>query len=471
MIGITNMWTFTGRVCRVCGLVWCVVAGPVVSEDEKMHWKAGTAKTIITPEKPVWLAGYGVKRVPEGKLHDLWMKVLVLEDPQGHRAVLITTDHQGMPRVMYERIIRMLQDRFGLDRASVMLTFSHNHCGPRLLDDLWDYYPIEPEQEALVAEYTDRMVTQTADTVALALAAVAPARLAMGEGTTTFAVNRRTNPEADVPAALAGGRPLNGPVDHAVPVLVVRGERDRLVALLFGYACHPTTLNFTRWCGDYPGFAQLNLEKAHPGTTAMFFTGCGGDQNPIPRRSVTLCEKYGRMLSDAVEKVLSQPLKPIGPGLRTAFEFVDLPYLKNVTREELQAGLGSSNPIYVRWAKRMLKKLEAGETFAGSYRYPVQVWKLGDELLLIALGGEAVVDYSLRFKKEFGPGTWVCGYANDLVAYIPSRRVWEEGGYEGGSALFEYGHPALRWSGQVEEQIARSVHRLVRHATSGPAAR
>ena len=44
-----------------------------------------------------------------------------------------------------------------------------------------------------------------------------------------------------------------------------------------------------------------------------------------------------------------------------------------------------------------------GETFASSYPYPVHAWRLGDELLFIGLGGEAVVDYALRFKKEFGP--------------------------------------------------------------------
>jgi hypothetical protein len=55
-----------------------------------------------------------------------------------------------------------------------------------------------------------------------------------------------------------------------------------------------------------------------------------------------------------------------------------------------------------------------------------------------------LVDYSLRFKREFGPTAWVCGYANDMAAYIPSRRVWKEGGYEGGPHLDEYGRPACR---------------------------
>ena len=97
-----------------------------------------------------------------------------------------------------------------------------------------------------------------------------------------------------------------------------------------------------------------------------------------------------------------------------------------------------------------------------SYPYPVHAWRLGKEMLVIGLGAETVVDYALRFKREFGPGTWVCGYVDDMISYIPSRRVWEEGGYEGGSNLFEYGRPAFRWAGDVEDRIAATVHKLVK---------
>lgn len=79
-----------------------------------------------------------------------------------------------------------------------------------------------------------------------------------------------------------------------MPVLTVTRPDGKLAAILFGYACHPTTLNFRTWCGDYPGFAQLELEKNHPGAAAMFVNTCGGDQNPLPRRSVELCEKMGK---------------------------------------------------------------------------------------------------------------------------------------------------------------------------------
>jgi hypothetical protein len=433
-----------------------------LSAGETPTWKAGVAKEVVTPEKSVWLAGYGSKRAPEGKLHDLWLKALALEDDAGRRAVLVTSDFQGIPKAMADRTCEKLRQRFGLARDQIMLTFSHNHCGPRLTSDLHDYYPVDAAQEALVDEYTALMEAKVVEIVGGALSKLAPANLRIGEGRAAFAVNRRNNREAEIPDLLANGAPLKGPVDHAVPVMTVSGADGRLLAVLFGYACHPTTLSFTQWCGDYPGFAQLALKKNHPGATAMFINTCGGDQNPLPRRRVELCERYGNMLAEGVESALKQPLKPVAPGLRTAFEFTDLPYEKVVTRAELQTALASKNAIQARWAGRMLKKLDSGETFASSYPYPLHAWRLGGELLLIGMGGETVVDYALRFKKEFGPGTWVCGYADDLIAYIPSRHVWEEGGYEGGSFLYEYGRPAFRWAGEVEDRIVETVRRLVK---------
>jgi hypothetical protein len=80
--------------------------------------------------------------------------------------------------------------------------------------------------------------------------------------------------------------------------------------------------------------------------------------------------------------------------------------------------------------------------------------------LLLTLGGEPVVDYALKFRKEFGTGTWTAGYCNDVMTYIPSLRVLKEGGYEGGGAMIPYGQPALRWSEDVEDLITASARRL-----------
>ena len=52
--------------CLLAGLG--IAAGPI--RGQEAGWKAGVAKEIITPEKGVWLTGYGTKRPPDGKLHD-----------------------------------------------------------------------------------------------------------------------------------------------------------------------------------------------------------------------------------------------------------------------------------------------------------------------------------------------------------------------------------------------------------------
>jgi len=161
-------------------------------ESDGFPWKAGVARAVITPEKAVWLAGYGSKRSPDGILHDLWMKALALEDPEGRRVVLITSDFQGVPKGMSDGVFAQIKERYGLEREQVMFTFSHNHCGPRLGDDLVDYYPIEDEQVELVAEYTALMQDRAVALVGEALAGLAPAALQQGEGKATFAVNRRT---------------------------------------------------------------------------------------------------------------------------------------------------------------------------------------------------------------------------------------------------------------------------------------
>jgi hypothetical protein len=100
----------------------------------------------------------------------------------------------------------------------------------------------------------------------------------------------------------------------------------------------------------------------------------------------------------------------------------------------------------------------------------VQVWQFGlyakstagSALTLIALGGEPVVDYALRFAREYPDRQlWAAGYCNDVFGYLPSRRIREEGGYEGADAMIYYGRPGP-FTPDVEERIVREVRRLVR---------
>ena len=209
-------------------------------------------------------------------------------------------------------------------------------------------------------------------------------------------------------------------------------------------------------------FAQSTLERDFPGCTALFWAGCGGDQNPLPRREVALAQQYGHELAAAVKRVLESDLTSVQPSLTTAYEEIDLPLDTLPTRSDLEDQSKDSNPYVASRAKLLLQQIDAGQPLSPSYPYPIGSWLLGDQVQWVFLGGEVVVDYALRLKSELrGSRTWIAAYSNDVMAYIPSRRVLAEGGYEGGGAMVYYGLPTT-WSPEVERSIVESVHQQLK---------
>ena len=425
-------------------------------------WKAGAARVAITPESPMWMSGYASRSHPaDGKLQDLWCKVLVLEDAHGNRAALVTLDLVGIDRTTSLAVCDKIEEQYNLTREQIALCCSHTHSGPVVGDNLQTMYVLDSAQHQLVEDYTTRLKRQIVDVVGQAIARLAPSRIAFANGRATFAVNRRNNKEVDVPGLRARGK-LLGPVDYDVPVLSVRDREGRLKAVAFGYACHATVLSSFQWCGDYPGYAQSTLEELHPEAVALFWAGCGADQNPLPRREVSLAEQYGNDLAGAVDHVLNGVMRPISGELTAAYAEVDLKLAELPTRAELQLQAISRDKYEAVRAQALLRQIDAGQPLSPTYPYPVQTWRFGNDLLWVTLGGEVVVDYALRLKGELGPSnTWVAGYSNDVMAYIPSRRVLLEGGYEGGGAMVYYGLPTT-WAPEVEETIVHEVMRQQR---------
>ncbi|MGI8981931.1 MAG: neutral/alkaline non-lysosomal ceramidase N-terminal domain-containing protein [Pirellulaceae bacterium] len=424
-------------------------------------WRAGVAKTVITPEKPMWMAGYASRdHVAEGKSIDLMGKALVLEDPAGERAVLITLDLVGIDRPLSQSICTQLEKKYGLSRDQVAINCSHTHSGPVVARNLrpMHYLMLSEEQKKQVDDYSHFLENKLVEIVGQAIQNLAPAIVTWGSGKATFAVNRRTNVQDKVPELRTAGM-LKGPVDHDVPVLAVRAPNGKLIAVAFGYACHATVLALFDWSGDYPGFAQLELEKTYPDCVALFWAGCGGDQNPLPRRTVELAQKYGRKLAESVAAVVDAPMRPVEGSLKTSYQEIPVALDKLPTKEQLEQDTQSKDKYIASRAKHLLEQVNEGKALSPTYPYPVSVWKVGPEVQWVFLGGEVVIDYPVRLKSELtGTRTWVAGYSNDVMAYIPSRRVLMEGGYEGGGAMVYYGLPSI-WGPEVEETIVKEVHR------------
>jgi hypothetical protein len=445
-------------ICVISLLIFevCLWAG---TSPQLSGWKAGVAKIVITPKEPMWMGGYAARTKPaEGKLHDLWAKALFLEDAAGNKALLITTDLLGFPRVAAEQIRDILQVKMGLSRSQIILNSSHTHSGPVLSESLTDIYPLDTVQQQKIKRYTDWLIDQIAELAGKAQKALEPVTIYAQNGVVRFQVNRRNNKEAKLMELTE----LKGPNDFAVPVLKILNKKGNVKVIAFGYACHPTVLDEYDWCGDYPGFAQLELEKRYKGATAMFFQGGGADQNPMPRRSVALARQFGQELAASVERVLTENMRELSPQLTTAYSEIDLELAQVPTKEELEKMEKEFTGYEKRWAGRLLEKVNRGESLITSYPYPVQVWRLGDQLIM-SLGGELLVEYSIQLKRIFGSHIFVAGYSNDVMAYIPSETVLREGGYEGKTSMRVYGLPST-WKPGLERKILDEIIKLAYQA-------
>lgn len=420
------------------------------------------------------MAGYGSRKAPaDGKVTELKGKALALEDAAGHTALILTLDLVGIDREQSQMLCRRIAERHGLERPQIAICTSHTHSGPVVGRNLGPlhYWSVDDAQKKSIDDYAAVLLEKLVALAGEALAARAPARLQWGGGKATFAVNRRENKPYDAVPERREHGDLAGPVDHDVPVLSVRDPEGNLKAVLFGYACHATVLSANQWNADYPGYAQAAVEAAHPGSVALFWAGCGGDQNPLPRGEVALAEAYGAELAESVEEVLDAPMEILAPRLDTRYREIPAPLAEVPTRDQLEATAASTNRFEVARARLLLRQLEKRGALDGGYPYPVSAWLFGDgQVEWIALGGEVVVDYARRLKAErLAQRTWVAGYSHDVMAYIPSLRVLREGGYEGGGSNVYYGLPAL-WGEAIEETIVKAAHDLAGAPTAAAAA-
>lgn len=436
-------------------------------------WQAGVAKVDITPEEPLRLSGYGNRsEVSQGVEQRLFARALVIRRGDTTLA-LVSADIIGWPATLVEEAIapRVAQE-CGIPRACLALCATHTHTAPQLHGGLTNIFrtPLSEEQAAATRRYTEQLAGRVVESVRLALRDLAPARLLLGEGRAEFAVNRRL-----VENGRYRGFGVNrqGPVDHRLPVLAVYGADDQLRGVVFNYACHCTTLgpDFNRVCGDWAGYAAGQLESAFPKAVALCTIGCGADANPEPRGQLSMAIAHGRETAAAVRGVLQQPevLRSITEGAVASFGTAALPYaLPSV--EQLRARVDSGDVQTARHAQYWLQYHAQQGKLPDHYPAPVQVWRFGGQLTMVFLGGEVVVDYALRLRRELaelqasgGPYVWTTAYANDVFGYVASERVRREGGYEVDRSGIYYNLPGP-WAENTEEVLIGRVHQLVRQA-------
>ena len=410
---------------------------------------AGAASVDITPDYPVRLSGYGGRRtVNDGVAQHIFAKALAIGSDEEGPAVLVTVDNVGVPGTMREEVLRRLATTTQVRGERFAIASSHTHCAPMLAGVLPNLFSMDIPAEHMpsIERYT-RELTDKIEQVALAaLADRKPSTLAWGVGKVGFAANRRAF--------------RLKPVDHDLPVLRVTGADGKVRAIFTSYACHCTTIGIDSIHGDWAGCAQEALQREFPGAVALTALGCGADQNPNPRRTMELVLQYGEALAAEAKRLAGEKLTPITGSLECRTKQIELAYDTLPSLEEWQELAKSKTASISYHAKKNLARLERGEKLPTHLPYLVQTWSFGDDLAMVFLPGEVTVDYSLRIKREFNRARmWVNAYSNDVPCYIPSRRVLDEGGYEGAGAMVYYDRPT-KFAQDVEERIIAAVREV-----------
>ena len=453
-----------------------------------LNYQAGAASVNITPDEPLWLAGYAVRTTPAlGKISDLFASALALRDDTGQQFVIASVDMIAVNAELSKRVADAMRAKHGLTRRQLLFTATHTHYAPEFRPDKALFFHVPADYAAKIPGVAERLADAVTQAIDQALSRLEPVRLFVRETSAGFAHNRRRR------GVKAGNPSTDDTFDHSVPVLDCVDASGQRKAIVFGYACHCTTIppEDSRYCGDWVGFAKDQLQQGNSEATALFIPGPGADQDPEPRGTLDLSRRYGTEIAASVQKTLDGPGIEIAGPMQIGWRDVSLS-LRSVTRDQIQQMLEADDPPQHVKARFLLDKLASGEKLITSYSAPIQVVRFGSELLLVALSGEPVVDWALHFKNEYEqhaarpshvarPPTspspsplptsrfahvWVAGYCNDVFDYVPTRRIQTEGGYEGGRANLWNWIPAP-FTDDLEDRIADAVRQLVAKLGAG----
>ncbi|MBR7828505.1 hypothetical protein KDK95_19495 [Actinospica sp. MGRD01-02] len=387
-------------------------------------------KSEITPPVGTPLAGWGVDtpRLSTGNNAPLYARCIILWDG-GYPNVIVTADTLGFDRAVNLNI-RNRVSALGVAQSDFVLSALHTHNGGALINELVEYITYNISSGSAAASAIQAYTTSVEDAIVSLVSTTlnaprTPCTLDYQVADEDFSYNRE-------------GLPY---VERDVPILAARSSADgSLLAVLFSYGCHPVAAGGqTLSDPDYPGVACTLIEnatKAH----AQFLTGSAGDQDPVGDFSWQLSTQYGTDLGQTVVNALAKRGRRVTGPILTDYRDVTVPLditntpanLAQVRADYVARQANSALPGYFRrHAEMMIGQIDNG-SFATSMYVPQQTWQLqGSPRLNLALSaGELVSGYAVYFRSRYGGsnGMWVCGYANEYPAYIPSNELLSSGG-------------------------------------------
>ena len=375
--------------------------------------RVGIANATITPERPIWLTGYASRTEPsDGKYNDLEASAVVFDNGQS-RVGILAADLIGLDEFLLDPI-RERAAELGIPPECMLVNCSHTHCGPAVRK-------LRSFLHTFDDEYLEGLKAAFAGLLERAVADLQEAALDYAVGSCTLGISRRRVPDGGGEAAMLPNP--DKPVDTAVPVLRVASPEGAVRALLFSYACHPTTMGGYEIGTDYPGFARDWVAAAWPGCVPVFLQGCGGDVKPrytkpngrfgyvLLKPQDTVAE-IGHELGRAVVAALAVPPQPVPAHLPAEPE------------------AAAAAPIYLGGIVEKVRvpdKKRPKEKFHEIY---VGAWRIGD-VYVFGSQCELCSHVGLHIKRALpGYRLWTNGYTHWGGGYLPEAAAYPEGGYE-----------------------------------------
>lgn len=396
-------------------------------------FQVSNADIDITPSIGYPMAGYGVDspRLSEDVNEPLRARCTVLWD-SGAPNVIVTADVLAFGRTMHQQIRAGVVD-LGVGNSDFVLTATHTHNGPVLIEKLDPYIAYNMSDQTEISEYSSWLVQALIDLVADALAAPrTTCTLEYYLLDENFSINRTGFAHQET----------------AVPTLVARDLAGNPCSVLFGYGTHPVAAGGqVSFDPDYPSEAIKTIEAYLPGCFAQFLTGAAGDQNPATTESFEQSDAYGQDLGLTVVNAVELPGRSISGPISTSYSEVQLPLDITLTDENIKAVANAfaaratrpNDPPYPGWVIRhasvsaaYLRSKPPLDSLETSIPLPIQSWKFGG-LRILFTGGELVSGYAEYFRNVFGTeNVWINAYSNEVPAYIPSDEILRAAGYEAG---------------------------------------
>jgi hypothetical protein len=433
------------------------------------HCRFGVAATDVTPPVGIYARSWGAAthEIAEGVHRPMLASAAVLAPLEGDapELVLVALDLGWFPYLPDEHALREdVLRRSGKAEGTLLINLSHTHAGANVNSRLSGYPGAE-----LIKPYLAHLADQVTLAIEQARQSLAPAWLTFGQGRCELAQNRDFW-DAEAQRFVCGYNP-GAPADDTLLVARVSGEDGQTRAILFNYACHPTTLAWQNrlLSPDFVGAAREVLERAY-GAPALFLQGASGDLGPRDDYvgDTQIADRNGRQLGYAAAAVV-ESLPPAGTRfvyqglvvsgadlgtwgyapiddaaqaasqqLRAETAVAELT-LREPPDPTLPAKLAAATEHHER--EKLTRKILLQEALGSDpeHSMPIWIWRLG-QAVLVAIPNEPYSVFQQRLRQSFaGTPLLVLGVTNGTAGYLTPQELYGRGIYQERQSPFAAG--------------------------------